>query len=138
MRGPRGNVARAPPQPPRGVSTSRIEEVLQFTRELDESGVESIEPPLTPGRPPAITAGIAGARPPLPAITKPVPEDKPAQKSGARHANGSDVAEGASDADVDLVEIMSAASEASRPPSAVGSAVSSLTRNGRTRRTLVL
>jgi hypothetical protein len=139
MRGPsgmRGHSATKGPGYAIGVSPSRIDEVLEFNRELDEAA-QGARAAASPGANPA-------ARPPLPAMTKAArdptaPPVKPPAKGRALQTIARVVPAGDRvEADTDLVEIMSAASEASHEGSGLGSAVSSTRRNGRTRRTLVL
>ena len=152
---------QAPPAPrgpaggmrgPIGVSSSRIEEVLKFNRELDEAADGLFDEPGDAGGAAAASGGGAGharlladasSRPPLPAMTKASAEPQmqmpkpgkaglhPRRPSRVVPSATSDAVEG----DTDLVEIMSAASDAS---GAHSGAVSSSTRKGRTRRTLVL
>jgi len=142
---------RGPMRGPVGVSSSRIEEVLKFNRELDEAADGLFDEPGVAGgaaagaaRPARLLAD-ASSRPPLPAMTKASAEPqmqmpKPAAGKAGQYSRlpsrvvpsaTSDAVEG----DTDLVEIMSAASDAS---GAHSGAVSSSTRKGRMRRTLVL
>jgi hypothetical protein len=140
---------RGPMRGPVGVSSSRIEEVLKFNRELDEAADGLFDEPGVAGgaaagaaRPARLLAD-ASSRPPLPAMTTASAEPQmqmpkpgkaglhPRRPSRVVPSATSDAVEG----DTDLVEIMSAASDAS---GAHSGAVSSSTRKGRMRRTLVL